>query len=65
MLSLVLNLLGLLAAIVIVIAGVRLIFSMGDETSKETAKKTVLYAIAGLLLILFAKAIITFVQSLG
>lgn len=64
-LSMVLNLLALLAAVVIVIAGIRLIFSMGDEEGKETAKKTILYAVVGLLIILFAKAIITFVLSLG
>lgn len=64
-LSMVLNLLGLLAAVVIVIAGIRLIFSMGDEEGKETAKKTILYAVIGLLIILFAKALITFVLSLG
>lgn len=64
-LSMVLNLLALLAAVVIVIAGIRLIFSMGDEEGKETAKKTILYAVIGLLIILFAKAIITFVLSLG
>lgn len=64
-LGMVLNLLGLLAAVVIVIAGIRLIFSMGDEEGKETAKKTILYAVIGLLIILFAKAIITFVLSLG
>ena len=64
-LGMVLNLLGLLAAVVIVIAGIRLIFSMGDEEGKETAKKTILYAVIGLLIILFAKAIITFVLNLG
>lgn len=60
-----LNLLGLLAAVVIVIAGIRLIFSQGDETAKEAAKKTILYAIVGLLIILFAKAIVTFILALG
>lgn len=60
-----LNLLGLLAAVVIVIAGIRLIFSAGDETGKESAKKTILYAVVGLLIVLFAKAIVTFILSLG
>lgn len=63
-LGMVLNLLALLAAVVIVIAGIRLIFSMGDEEGKETAKKTILYAVIGLLIILFAKAIVMFVTSL-
>ncbi len=64
-LNMALNLLGLLAAVVIVIAGIRLIFSAGDETGKESAKKTILYAVVGLLIVLFAKAIVTFVLSLG
>lgn len=60
-----LTLLGLIAAAVIIIAGIRLIFSQGDETAKDEAKKTVLYAVAGLIIILFAKAIVVFVISLG
>jgi len=58
-----LNLLALLAAVVIIIAGIRLIFSMGDEEGKETAKKTILYAVIGLIIVLLAKAIVTFVLS--
>lgn len=65
-LTMALNLLALLAAVVIVIAGIRLIFSMGDEEGKETAKKTILYAVIGLLVVLFARAIVTFItQGLG
>ncbi len=60
-----LNIIGLLAAIVIIIAGIRLIFSLGDEEGKETAKKAVLYAVVGLLLVLFAKGIVLFVIGLG
>lgn len=60
-----LTFLALLAAIVIVIAGVRLIFSMGDEEGKETAKKTILYAVIGLIVILLAKGIVTFVTGLA
>ncbi|PIP65188.1 hypothetical protein COW95_03065 [Candidatus Peregrinibacteria bacterium CG22_combo_CG10-13_8_21_14_all_49_11] len=61
----VLNFLALIAAVVIVIAGIRLIISQGDETQKETAKKTITYAIIGLLIILFAKAIVLFVTTLA
>lgn len=64
-LSTVLTYLALFAAIVIVIAGIRLIFSQGDETAKDEAKKAILYAVIGLLIILFAKAIVTFVTTLG
>lgn len=65
LINIALNLLGLLAAVVVIIAGIRLIFSQGDEEAKETAKKTVLYAVMGLIIILFAKAIVVFVMSLG
>ena len=54
----VLNLIGLMAAVILVIAGIRLIFSQGDEEGKDKAKKTILYAVIGLLVILFARAII-------
>ena len=64
-LSQVLNFLALLAAVVIVIAGIRLIISQGEEEQKEKAKKTITYAIIGLLVILFAKAIVLFITSLG
>jgi len=56
----VLNFLALLAVIFIIVAGIRLIVSQGDEQSKETAKKTILYVIIGLLIILFARVIVGF-----
>ena len=63
-LNLVLSYLALLAGIVVIIAGIRLIFSLGDEEAKESAKKTILYAVVGLLIILFAKAIVLLVIGL-
>lgn len=54
----VLNFLALVAVIVIIIAGIRLIVSQGEDEQKDKAKKTIFYAIAGLLVVLFARVIV-------
>ena len=59
----ILNVLGLIAVIVIVIAGVRLIIGGSDEAQREKARNTVLYAVLGLILVLFAKAIVAYVAD--
>ncbi len=59
----VLNFVALAAVVVIVIAGIRLIVSQGDQEQKETAKKTIFYAIAGLVIILLARVIVGFVTQ--
>jgi predicted benzoate:H+ symporter BenE len=51
--------------IVVVIAGIRLVISQGEEQEKDKAKKTIFYAIIGLIIILFAQAIVGFVQDIG
>lgn len=61
----VVNLLGILAAASIIICGMILIFSFGDETMAGKAKKGVLYSAIGLLVILFAKALVIFITRLG
>lgn len=57
----ILNFLALVAVIVIIIAGIRLIVSQGEEEQKEKAKKTIFYAIIGLVIILFARVIVSLV----
>lgn len=54
----VLDFLALIAVIVIIIAGIRLIVSQGEDEQKEKAKKTILYAIIGLVVVLFARVIV-------
>lgn len=54
----VLNFLALVAVVFIVIAGIRLIVSQGEEEQKEKAKKTILYVIIGLIIVLFARVIV-------
>jgi hypothetical protein len=57
----VLNFLALIAVVVIVIAGIRLIVSQGEDEQKDKAKKTILYAIIGLVVVLFARVIVSLV----
>ncbi len=59
----VLDFLGLIAVLFIIIAGIRLIVSQGEEEQKEKAKKTILYVIIGLIIILFARVIVSFVTG--
>lgn len=60
-LAAVLNFLALIAVVVIVIAGIRLIVSQGEDEQKDKAKKTIFYAIAGLVIVLFARVIVSLV----
>ena len=64
LLIIVLNFLALVAVIFLVIAGIRLITSQVEEDAKNKAKKTILYVLAGLLLILFARVIVGFIAHL-
>lgn len=57
----VLNFLALIAVVVIVIAGIRLIVSQGEDDAKDKAKKTIFYAIIGLIVVLFARVIVSLV----
>ncbi len=61
--TIVLNFLALIAVIVIIIAGIRLIVSQGNDEQKDKAKKTILYAIIGLVVVLFARVIVSLVTG--
>lgn len=52
------------AVIVLIIAGLYLILSLGDDSAKEKAKKIVIYTAVGLILILVSKALVMFFISL-
>lgn len=54
----------LLAVVFVIIAGIRLIVSGGDDGQKDTAKKTIYYVIAGIIVVLLARVIVTFVAGL-
>jgi hypothetical protein len=62
-LTYVLNFLALVAVIMVVIAGIRLIVSQGDDDAKEKAKKTIIFALVGLIVILFARVIVGLVTQ--
>lgn len=57
----VLNFLALIAVIIVIVAGIRLIVSQGEDEQKDKAKKTILYAVIGLIVVLFARVIVSLV----
>lgn len=52
---------AIVAAVFLIIGGVRYITSSGDETQADEAKNTILYAIIGLIVIGLAAAVVRFV----
>ncbi len=62
-LSVILNVVTTLAVLMIVVAGLYLILSLGEEGQKDKAKKIILYCIIGIVIILFSRAIVVFVNS--
>ena len=54
---------GAVSVIMIIIGGFRYIISGGDSGNVQSAKNTILYAIVGLLIVLFAQVIIRFILS--
>jgi type IV secretory pathway VirB2 component (pilin) len=57
----VLNFMALVAVVFVVVAGIRLVISQGDEGQKDAAKKTIVYVIVGLVIIVLASAIVGFI----
>lgn len=54
----------IIAVLAIIIAGMYLITSNGDEGQKDKAKQIIWYCILGILLILFSRAIVMLVNSI-
>lgn len=54
---------GVAAVIMIIIAGVRYITSNGDPSGIKGAKDAIIYAIVGLIVVVFAQAIVKFVLN--
>lgn len=52
---------GLIAVIMLVLGGIRYIISGGDSKKVTDAKNTIMYAIIGLIIAVFAYAIVNFV----
>ncbi len=55
---------GLFAVLFIIIGGFRLVFSQGDSEAAEGGKKTITYAVAGLVVALISFAFVAIVQNL-
>lgn len=58
-----LGLIGVIAVLAIIIAGVRLIVGTGNEEQAATAKKIILWAIVGLVVVILAWVIIRIVLT--
>jgi len=52
---------GIIAVILIIIGGVKYMTSGGDSNSAANARNTILYAIVGLIIVVFAQVIVRFV----
>ena len=55
---------GSLAAVMLIYGGIKYIFSSGDEKRTESAKKTILYAVIGVLVITASYFIVSFAANL-
>ena len=54
---------GVLAVIIIIIAGMQYVFSNGDSQKAASARSTIIYTIVGMLVVLVARSIIALVVS--
>lgn len=54
----------LIAVLYVIIAGIRLIVSGGDDTQRDKAKNTIIYVIVGIVVILFARVLVSLVNNL-
>ncbi|MBP9738225.1 hypothetical protein KBD20_00900 [Candidatus Saccharibacteria bacterium] len=54
---------GAVSVIMIIVGGFRYVVSGGDSNATKGAKDTILYAVIGLVVVIFAQTIITFVLS--
>ena len=60
----VLDFILIIAVLFVIVAGIRLIISGGDEGEKDKAKTTIIYVIAGIVVVLLARVIVMFVNSM-
>ena len=65
--SVVVNLLsvviGIIAVVMIIIAGLRFVTSGGDSGKVTSAKNTIIYALIGLVVVVFAQVVVRFVLA--
>lgn len=58
--SVVFGIMGAVAVLIIVLAGIRFIMSRGDPQATATARRAIIYAAIGLVVLVMAFAIVTF-----
>lgn len=61
--NILLFIIGAIAVIMLIIGGIRYTISGGDQNSVTAAKNTILYAIVGIIVAIFAYAIVNFVLA--
>lgn len=54
---------GAVSVIMIIIGGLRYVLANGDSNAVSGAKNTIMYAVIGLVIVLFAQVIVSFVYS--
>ena len=54
---------GVIAVAMLIIGGIRFMISRGDKDKVQKAKNTIVYAIIGLILVIFSYAIVNFIVS--
>lgn len=59
--NIMLMIVGVIAAVMLVIGGVRYVVSQGEEDQTEQAKKTILYALIGLIVIGLSAVVVNFI----
>lgn len=61
--SVVFAIMGVVAVLIIVIAGVKFIISRGDPQATATARRAILYSVIGLVVLILSFGIVTFVLN--
>ena len=61
----ILSLMGIIAVLVIVIAGIMLVVGGGSDESRQKTLKIIIYTLVGLIVILLASAFVAFVIDVG
>lgn len=59
----ILSFLALIAVAMVIFAGIRLVLSQGEDDAKDKAKKTIIFALIGLVVVLFARVIVNLVAQ--
>lgn len=63
LLTFVLTFLGLLAVVFVVIGGIRILSAGGNQEQVQAGKKTIIYALVGLVVVFFARVMVNFITG--